>query len=234
MMAAVRNLVPEEPITMRRLVAAALLAIPLAAVASCTQQRPIEVLRQGGDYRFEYGEYAAAAPYYEEIVERRPGDWEAQYRLGLVSLHLGEVDRARLALETAYSLKPASTEIADALAEAMYRQGAEDELYAFLRERADASRSTHEYLQLARYAIELGDMDTAKTAALTAIEVDEGRSVEPYLVAAELHARLGDTEEVLRRLRQAYGVNPRHAEVLAKLKEYGEVPGPTIALPPGQ
>jgi tetratricopeptide (TPR) repeat protein len=80
----------------------------------------------------------------------------------------------------------------------------------------------------------MGDADSAQTAFETAIVLDEGKTVEPYLQSAEFAENLGDMDQALRRLRQAYGINPKDPRVSQRLRELGEVPGPTIALPPGK
>jgi len=218
----------------RLLTVSALLAC-LLLMPACQSPRPITVIKRQAEFHFDQGRYERAAEDYQEIVDRAPGDWEAQYLLGLTRLELGQPDEARRALSQAHNLKPQNDDVADALAEAMYQQGATNELFAFLRERANSTQSTRSYLNLAEYATKTGDMDSASRALLTAIEVDEGRTVEPYLARAEFAARIGDTDEVVRRLRQAYGINPRDQRVLRKLEEYGEVPGPTLEpLPPGR
>ena len=50
---------------------------------------------------------------------------------------------------------------------------------------------------------------------------------------ADLAERLGDTDLALRRLRQAYGIEAENAVIADRLREYGEIPGPTVVLPPG-
>jgi len=202
--------------------------------SSCSQQKPTHILKQDGDFHFRQGEYDAAAAEFQEVVDRNPGDWYGQYMLGRARTELSQPDEARLALEQAYALQPANDNVADALAEAMFEGGDHNELFAFLRGRADERRSTKAYLDLARYAIALDDMDSADVALLTAIEVDGGRTADPYLMRAEYAERIGDTEEAVHRLRQAYGINPRHAAVLAKLHEYGETPGQFTPPPPGR
>lgn len=202
--------------------------------ASCTGVRPTHLIRRDAEFQYAHARFEEATAGYQELVDRNPGDWQAQYWLGVCLLETGAPSDARLALEQAHSLKPGREEVADALAEAMFQTGAENELFAFLREQADQSRSTRAYLNLARYSVELGDLDSASIATLTAIEIDEGRSVEPYLARAALAARLGNSSEVVRRLRQAYGINPYDQRISDKLREYGEIPGPTFALPPGK
>ena len=203
----------------------------VAAVGGC--QRPIGSIRTEGDLLFDQGEYADAADAYTQIADRYPGDWEGQYRLGLCRLELGEVSAARRALEIAHSRRPSDSNIADALAEAMYQEGDEAGLFAFLRERAESTKSVEAYRRLARFCIELSDPDSARVALETAIRLDGARSVEPYLDAAGFAERLGDIDQALRRLRQAYGIDPRDQRVQQRLRALGEVPGPTIMLPPG-
>jgi len=205
-----------------------------AALPGCAAQRPIESVRADGDFEFDRANYEAAAAHYQEIADRVPGDWRAQHRLGLSLIEVDRPADARRALEQAASLRPGDDDIADALAESMFREGSHDELFAYLRQRAEMNRDAEAYLNLAKYAQEVGDMDSASTALLTAIEVDDGESVEPYLRRAEFCAQVGDTDEVVRRLRQAYGISPQDTRVNAMLRQYGEVPGPTLALPPGR
>jgi tetratricopeptide (TPR) repeat protein len=121
--------------------------------------------------------------------------------------------------------------VADALAEAMYAQEDYNRLFSFLRERAEATKTAQAYLRLARFAMDTNDADTARWAYDQAIEVDAGASVEPYVQAAAFHERVGDIEGAVRRLRQAYGIDPYDPRVSERLRALGEIPGPTIALP---
>ncbi len=191
-----------------------------------------EALRNNADFRFKRGEYQQATPDYSEIVARYPGDWHAQHRLGECFLQLGDPNRAREALEVAHSHRPNNTQIIESLAEAMFRQGDETRLFAFLRERAESTQSPAAYLRLARFSIELNDPDSAKLAIDTAISLDDARTVEPYLAAANLAQRVGNIDDAIFRLRQALGVDPEDKRVLQRLEELGEIPGPTLALPP--
>lgn len=208
--------------------------LSLALLTACTSHRPAETIRKSADRCFDLGDWDGAASEYEQIVLRYPGDWQAQHKLGLARLKLGEANKARSALEVAHSRRPNNVEVADALAEAMFQQGRENELFAFLRERAESTQSVHAYLRLARYSIALNDPDSAQLALDTAIAVEIEPTVEPYIQAAAFAQRLGDLDTALRRLRQAYGINPYDERVKQRLRELGEVPGPTIALPPGR
>ncbi len=190
-------------------------------------------LRDNADFRFKRGEYTRAAPDYSEIVARFPGDWHAQQRLGECFLEIGDPNRAREALEVAHSHRPNNTQIIDSLAEAMFRQGDETRLFSFLRERAESTQSPAAYLRLARFSIELNDPDSAKLAIDTAISLDDARTVEPYIAAANLAQRVGNIDDAIFRLRQALGVDPKDKRVIQKLEDLGEIPGPTLALPSG-
>ena len=116
----------------------------------------------------------------------------------------------------------------------LFQQGDEAQLFAFLRERAESTQTVRAYLRLARYSVEMKDPDSANVALETAIALDGGQSVEPYLAAADLAADLGDPEMAVYRLRQAFGIAPHDERISDRLRALGEVPGPTIALPPGR
>ncbi len=196
--------------------------------------RPIESVRTSADFQFQQQHYNQAAIGYTQIVDRAPGDWQAQYRLGQCELDLGNPDRARTALEIAYARRPANPDVVDALAEAMFRQGDERALFDLLTDRAETRRTVRAWLRLGRYSAELGDADTALTAFETAIELDAGRSTEPYIQTALFSQQIGDLDGALRRLRQAYRINPDDSVVDQRLRDLGEVPGPTIGLPSGR
>lgn len=199
----------------------------------CAAKRPVESIRESGTLHYTYGRYDDAANEFSEIVSRYPGDWEAQYMLGLTQQKRGDLTSARRALEIAHTRKPANEDVADALAEVMYEQQDLNRLFAFLRERAETTKTAPAFLRLARYAMDTNDADTARWAYDRAIEVDAGSSVEPYVQAAAFHERVGDMEGAVRRLRQAYGIDAYDVRVNDRLRALGEVPGPSIALPPG-
>jgi tetratricopeptide (TPR) repeat protein len=208
----------------------------LAAVvlAACAAQRPTPTVRESGDLRFKRGDYLGAAVEYQEIVARYPGDWQAQYKLGLCQIQLGQLAEAERALTIAHTRRRDNADIVDALAQVMFQQGDEAQLFAFLRERAESTQTVRAYLRLAQYSIEMNDPDSANVALETAIALDGGQSVEPYLAAADLAADLGDPEMAVYRLRQAFGIDPHDGRISDRLRALGEVPGPTIALPPGR
>lgn len=206
----------------------------VAGSTGCEGPRPIETSRSLGEWNFEYGRYDEAAFYYGEILSRFPGDADAQYHYGLSQAQLGDLNAARRALEAASKLRPNDDAVTFALADVLARQNDVTQLYQLLRDRAATTGSATAWIVMSRYALELGDPDTARTAALNAIEVGGDTSAEPYYQAALVAEQIGETDEAVRRLRQGYGINPADQRIRTMLVEYGEVLGPTLALPPGR
>lgn len=207
-------------------------------LAGCETDRPTEIVRMSGDRSFQLGAYDEAATEYREITTRYPGDWRAQLQLGICCIELERWHEASVALKVALDQRPEDEEIADALADAY--AGAEDypELFAFLRQRAESRQSARAWMRLAEHAMRASDPDTAMIAIDTAIALDldapEGPTKAPYLLAANLAEGLGDLTTASRRLRQAYQIDPRDREIAERLRALGEIPGPTIGLPPGR
>jgi Flp pilus assembly protein TadD len=211
-----------------------LLSLITLSLGGCQAARPIDTIRASGDHMFRFGDYEGARDEYAEIVSRQPGDWEAHYKLGVCLLHTGDFAAARRSLEVAHTRKPDNQDVANALAEAMFRQNDEARLFAFLRERASRTQQVVAYQQLGRYSMELNDPDSARVAIDTAIEIDKGRTTDPYLDAATLAERLGQLDEAVRRLRQALGIDTRDYRVRERLRALGEDPDTLMPLPPGR
>jgi tetratricopeptide (TPR) repeat protein len=220
----------------RRLVPTAVL-FALAAIAvlgGCVKGKSSEQLLADGEHAYRYGRYEEAAGDFRQVLDRYPGDVQANVGFARTQIALGNLDAARSALETAAASKPEDFEISLLLAEVLFKQRDTTRLYQLLRDRAVEQGRVDAWIVMARYALELDDPDTAQTAVVAALEISDNTSPEPYLLAAELAERVGDQKEALRRIRQAYGLAPNDPRIDAMLREYGEVPGPTIALPPGR
>ena len=211
------------------LVLAAALTLP-----GCATQRPVDQVKASGDNAFDRGDFILAREEYGEAVDRYPGDWQAQLRYGLTCLELGAWDSARTALKVAHDRRPGDGDIADAYARALFHAGDREALVAFLWSRATDAGETRDWTRAATWLDRIGDRDAALAAIETAIEVDQGGSTMPYMVAAELAERNGDDATAVRRLRQAYGIAPGDPDVTAALEALGEIPGPSFALPPGR
>jgi tetratricopeptide (TPR) repeat protein len=199
-----------------------------------TKQTPVVVLKQKADHDFEFKQWDKAAEFYGEIVQREPHDWETQYRYGVSLLHLHKYGKAESALRIAHALDPQNDEIVFALADALHNQGKDEKLFMMLRDRAHDNRSVTTWVVLADYSKKIGDYDSALEAVTNACIVEDGENADPYYQAAVLLGRLGRTEDAVRRLRQAYAIDPSNEKVSVLLVEYGEIPGPTLGLAPGR
>lgn len=218
-----------------RVVAGSLVLATLAfATIGCQKGPSSEVLLERAGHDYEYGRYEEAAQTYQIILDRYPGDPQANLGLGRSMLELDRLAEARSALEIAAVANPDDFEICKALAEAMFKDGDTVRLYQLLRDQAIEQQRLEAWLLMAEYALASDDPDTAQTAITAALDLSDGSTPEPYLEAARFAERVGDQAEAIRRLRQAYGIAPEDPRVIVGLQEYGEVPGPTIALPPGR
>jgi tetratricopeptide (TPR) repeat protein len=223
---------------MNRYATCILTLLTAALIAGCGGQRPTDSMLERGDMYYALGNYAEASEEYALAVDRQPGNAHGHAMLGRALLKLDRPQDARRHLEIAHTLRRRDQAIADDLAEAYFRTDDATRLFGFLRDRAENERSVHSYLLLARYAEELDDPDSARRAVQTAIildlESEEGPSIEPYIIAADLALRVGDMDEAVRRLRQALSINAGDERVRERLRNLDEVPGPSIALEPGR
>jgi predicted Zn-dependent protease len=190
---------------------------------ACSSPGSAEARANEADERLRYGKYDEAVAQVEPIVQKNPGDWRAQYAYGRALMGQGKLEDARRALDRAYRLQPANEDVCISLSECMAKQKDVKDAYQLLRAFGRDFRSWRAYLALSRVAEDSGDPDTAATAAVDAIKVNEplpGQrpSIEPYVRAADLAFRFGRESDGVRRLRQAYGIapnDPRLNEALA-------------------
>ena len=64
-----------------------------------------------------------------------------------------------------------------------------------------------------------------------AIVVDDASSIDPYLRAATMSEQMGDLDAAKQYLRTGWEVDPSNATVQERLRSYGVIPGPTLAMP---
>ena len=113
------------------------------------EQYYVTAIKGGGDERVltqklliacvQDGRYPAAANYGEDYLRRHPEDTEVRYALATIYIGLGELDRARRALEQVVAEQPNIAEAHYALATVLRTQG--DSLL-------DADRELREYIRL--------------------------------------------------------------------------------------
>ncbi|NBS48631.1 MAG: hypothetical protein EBS99_16715, partial [Betaproteobacteria bacterium] len=143
----------------------------------------------------------------------------------------------RLGVPVAVARNPNDLDVVFALADCMEKQNDIPQIYLLLRNTGAELRSPEAYCRLATIAEKTNDLDSAKQALESAIEFDKGyditKSTEPYWRMAMLQEKLGNEDEALRRLRQAYGINPEDPRVREALQQRGQILGPTLGLPRG-
>jgi tetratricopeptide (TPR) repeat protein len=214
------------------------LAAPAALLlAACQGPPPTDSTVQKADFLLKHDRCQEAADMIRPVVEANPGSWGAQYAFGRAMVCLGDLKEGRHALEVAVARNPNDLDVVFALADCMERQNDIPQIYLLLRNTGAELRSPEAYCRLATIAEKTNDLDSAKQALESAIEFDQGyditKSTEPYWRMAMLQEKLGNEDEALRRLRQAYGINPEDPRVREALQQRGQVLGPTLGLPRG-
>ena len=223
---------------LRLVVASSVVALGASSIGceSTGDQRstpPSVKLQKDGDHEFRWGRFESAAGYYGRILEREPGDADALEMYGRCMLELDRPSEAAKVFMTATARRPGDRDLVLLLAGAEFQSSEYDRAFQLLRTWAIDNEDADAWLELAGFAMELDDPDTARDAIERAIELEPATAAEAYIAAADLAERLGDETLALRRLRQAYGIDPGDQSISDRLREFGEVPGPTIALPPG-
>lgn len=192
--------------------------------------------KQDAQWSYDHEDYEAAKSAYQAVLEAKPEDPEANYGLAKALVALGDYAGARTPMEIAYNDAWARVDLAYNIAVdlALIYSKCElyDELFTFLRQRAENSGLMRDSLLLGQYAAKCGDPDTAEHAFLVAMRIDDSGSAEPYYNLALLYEQLGDSKSAEMRLRQAYGLSPDDKQIISKLERYVGVVGPTVALPP--
>lgn len=205
----------------------------LAVSAGCSGYH-----RQQGKLAYERGDTAAATAHMRRVIADHPGDWKANYYLGLIALEEDDASQARIYLEQAYAVRadgppthPETPDIVDALAEAMHRQGSTVQLYGFCNEAARQYGTARDHLRTGKYLMLGGDHDSALQAFERARKIAAIDDPSPYIALADLYDTVGDSDRAIIALRRAYGIDPSAEGVADRLRGYGIVPGPTVALP---
>lgn len=212
------------------------LVVPIA-LAGCKTPTAESRIAEANEF-LKHDQFQQATQTVEPVVKDQPGNWQAQLALGRGMLGQGQLEAARRALDRAHTLKPTSDEAVFALAMCMVKQNDSASAYQLLRGFGKEFRSWRAYMQLSMLAEQVGDADTALQAADDSIKVNDPlpgqrASVEPYLRAADVCFHFGREEQGVRRLRQAYGLNPDDPRTAQALREHNVAPSKAIILPPG-
>lgn len=205
--------------------------LPLA-FSACAQQRPVYVVIESGQEAMEETNYELAATEFREAVSRRPGEMDARRGLAEALLALGRPDAAREQAELYYSTRPADPEAIELLATTMLRSGDTAGMEALIRGRANESGDPGDWLLLGHLLAEAGDADAAEVAFVTAATVDRGQSFKYQKALADFYLAVGDTAQALTRYRMALYIDPADEATRSVIRSLGQIPGPTMALPP--
>ena len=208
-------------------------AIVLITVAGAgCAQRALSMVRADANTHYFHGEYGQALPLNEEYVRRRPQNAQAQFELGRTLLALDEPAQARESLTIANTLEPDNDDYLGLLAEAMFRNGEFDALDQLLQRQIAERRRVEDCTRLGRFAQRMGNVDEAQRAFLNAAALDAGENPEPQRVLAEFYRSIGDSENEIRRLRMVLYFDPDDPAATERLRELGQVPGPSFAIHP--
>ena len=201
------------------LLCASTLTLAALTLPGCREREaPLDDLRYLGNTRMGTGQYDQAAVHFQDFIDRRPGDPYIRGSLGRAYLKSGKPDQAAEHLRIAYSQRPHDIEILNDLCESLVQSKQYDEAFSLLRTNAADRGDVADHIRLGKYALRMGDTDTARVALLTAARIDKGRTVAPQLALCDFHAAINDKPAAMRRLRGAYWLAPRDTEVLERCR----------------
>ncbi len=211
------------------------LACLLALLSACSSpERPAFLLKEDGDAAMRAGDPSQAVEDYEAALVRQPGFWQARMALAEALLEVGRPAYAREQMEIVHTIRPNDDDVTELLARTMLESGDTEGMTTFLRSGVASRDRVEDWLRLGRYLALAGDADEAEVALRTAAVRDGGRSAEVQAALGRFYAGIGDDERALRRYRMALYLAPEDPEIAQAIRELGEVPGPTFALPPAE
>ena len=209
-----------------------ILVLALAFLAGCNTVRPLPTVRESGDRFFSRGQFEQAAAEYKEYTDRKPGEPAVQlmYAKTLLALHnpAPAVEHATIA----YDQHPTDEDYIETRAQALFEAKKNDELDRFLRGLTSGRGLPSDYIRQGRFLAKLGDADGAETALKVAAKVDGGKTPAPQLALADFYHSIGDRANEFKRLRMALYLDPKNLEIPNRMRELGEIPGPSLAMPP--
>lgn len=201
---------------------------------ACSIPRPVDAIVDAGDRAERQGDLALAEQEYLAAVEKRPGNVNARMALGDLYLATDRPELAVAQYEVVRTIRPTDDEIIDKLAQAMLESGDTGALTVLVTERAKDRATPTEWVRAGDWLAQAGDADAALIAYRTAARMDAGQSASIQKRLAEFHQSLGDQSAALRRYRMALYLDPADEETRAAIRALGEIPGPTLALPPAE
>jgi Flp pilus assembly protein TadD len=197
-----------------------------------SQSMRLGEMRASGNNAMELGDWNRAVDAYGAYIAERPHEPEVRYLMGTALLNLSRPVEAKEHMRIAYDLMPFEQKYAEGAARALAESGRPDQLYAFLLDLADNTRSDAGLIVFGRYARQAGLVDEAERALKRAALRTGRTSPVPHKALAEFYKSVGDQKLEVERLRAAMFLDPNDVEVAARVRELGLIPGPTFALDP--
>lgn len=227
---------------MRRHTATLLTALALITTASvtigtlggCTSRRPLPTVRNDADHAYKTRQWSKAETDYQEYLNRKPESNDVRFLLAQSQLEQGKTREANWNFGIALDVDPLNDSILDRSAESLYQSGNREALTAFLLRAASERGRVSDYMRLGKYMQQIGHPDEAVQAYMTAAKIDEGKTAAVQLALADLYKDLGDRPQAIRRLRMAYFLSSEDPKILQRIRDLGEIPGPTFALAPAE
>lgn len=214
---------------MKPMLRAALVALPLFMGGCADNPYPYQV---EGDTAMQTMRYDDAVAAYSRSLELNPGDPHVRAQLGRAYMKAGRPLEASEQFRIAVSQQLGNDACLDELCDALLAAGKHDDLYGLLRTNCADRGSVGDFIRMGRYSHRMGDGDTARTSLLAAARIDGGKTVGPQIALYDFYAAIGDRASASRRLRMAYFIDPKSTDVVSRIQQSGEIPGPTFGLVP--
>lgn len=208
------------------------LSMAALVLTGCTTTRTLPRVKEVGDRAYRDGRWEEARVEYQEYVDRKPGEAEIQMKLARTLIELKRSEEAVNSAAVAYDAEPNNPEAIETFASALFEAKRTDQLFRLLNGNCEKRGLVADYDRLGRYQTKLGLNDDAVQAFTMAAKVDGGKTRDPQLALASFYRHIGDKQNEIRRLRMALSLDPSNPEIYVRLKELGEIPGPSLALTP--
>ncbi len=201
-------------------------------LTGCTTQRTLPRVKEVGDRAYRDGRWEEARAEYQEYVDRKPGEPEVQMKLARSLVELHRAPEAVSIAAVACDAQPNNPEAIETYALALSEAKRTEQLFQLLNSNCDKRGDVADFDRLGRYELKMGDPDSALKAFKRAAIADAGKNPGPQLALAQFYKSIGDKPSEIRRLRMALSRDPSNPDIYLRLKELGEIPGPSLALTP--
>lgn len=207
-------------------------SLAVAMATGCASKPSLGQMRTKADVALDRNDYAEAARWYEQIAERRPGYADVRFHQGQAYLGMNEPYKARESFEMAADLEPENMAYRQALVDTLISLGDTDEVFAVLDRDEMQALEVDAALARGDAALELGLADEAERSYKLAASWAEREDPRPHAKLAELYRSIGDRLREIERLRVLLYLDADKEAVESRLRELGEIPGPSLQMRP--